>query len=248
MPILPTLENMPAASGTLPSSPSALFKEGTDVHVRCSQSHGGGTLLRANLCKFDDNHIVHNTTDFPFKVDIVVKRRSSCSTCKDHIYDHRTTQTFWIPYDTIFSDDASNITSKIICLMNVPFSLEKKQSIISSEIMNFARSMKNCPSNEDHWYMSLGITKVTYLPHMEFMNMYNTMGEYLNLNTWRKTQGVLDSRIAAFQLQNKIEIKKMRFGASEFKDSSLLDICWICRDEFLEDIYMNQKGAKRTDI
>ncbi|CAN4112385.1 unnamed protein product [Withania somnifera] len=227
---------------------SALFKEGTDVHVGCSQSHCRGMLPKANLCKFDDSPIVHTTTGFPIKVDMIVKRRSSCLTCKNSIYDHRAIQTFWIPYDCICSDDdALNIISKIICLMNVPFSLETNKQHISygdnkttamltskdtliSKIMNFARNMKD----EHHWYMTLGITKVTYMPHEDFMKMYDSMGENYNSNTWKRTQEMLDSRIAAFELQKKIGIKKMRFQASEFKEFNLLDTCSICQEEFLE--------------
>ncbi|KAH0727564.1 hypothetical protein KY285_003259 [Solanum tuberosum] len=149
----------------------------------------------------------------------------------DYMYDHRAMQTFWIPYDDIVSDeDATNIISKLICLMNVIPMLDEQC------IMNFARSMKECPSNEDHWYMTLGITKVTYLPHENFINLYNKMGQDYNWNAWKRTQEVLDSRIAAFELLKKIGIKKMRFRASEFKDCNLLDTCSICRDGFLEGI------------
>ncbi|KAF3621722.1 hypothetical protein FXO37_32647 [Capsicum annuum] len=224
----------------------------TDVIVRCTQSRCGGTRLKANLCKFDDNHIVHCTTGFPIMVDLIVKCSSGGSTCTNYIYDHRAVQNFWIPYDCLLlDDDASNIIAKIIFLMNVPISLElNKQSIsysdnktttttltnkdtLISKILNFARTMKDFPSNE-LWYMSLVITKVTYVPHVDFIKMYDMVGEYYNLNTWKRTQEVLDSRIAAFELlQKKIGMKKMRFQASEFEDSNLLDTCSICQDEFL---------------
>lgn len=252
MPILPTLQNIASSKASATAS-SALFKEaGTDVLVRCSQSHGGGVRLRTNMCKFNENEIVNATIDFPIMVIVSIKRHSSCLSFKDHIYDHRAMKTFWIPYDDIVSDeDATNIISKLICLMNVipmlneqsisysdtktscTMMLTNKDSLIS-KIMNFARGMKECPSNENHWYMTLGITKVTYLPHENFMNSYSKMGHDYNWNAWKKTQEVLDSRIAAFKLLKKIEIKKMKFRASEFKDCNLLDMCSICHDGFLE--------------
>ncbi|KAK4378333.1 hypothetical protein RND71_000195 [Anisodus tanguticus] len=247
---------MRAAVAALSLTPSSSFKEGTDMRVRCRQLHGGGMLLKGNLCKLDNNHIVNFTTGFLLKVDMVVERRPSSLASSDSILDRLTMQTFWIPYNSIFSDDASDIVSKILCLMNVHFSdhklnisykdtkttttmLANKDTLIS-KILNFARSMKDCPSlitKGDYRYMTLDIEKVNYLPNVEFMEIYNKMGhDQLDhkRNTRQRTQRELDSRIASFELQKKVGIKKMRFQASEFKDSNLLDTCSICQDEFLE--------------
>lgn len=87
--------------------------------------------------------------------------------------------------------------------MNVPFSLDHKlkwrsigykdfnisnttlanKDTLIFKTMKFAQSMKDCSSKEDCWFMNLEISKITYLPHRKFMEMYNNMGQDYNLKT-----------------------------------------------------------------
>lgn len=99
MRILATPENMRAATA------GPLLEGVTHVLVRCSQSNFVGIVQRTNLCKFDDNHVIHSTYGFPVVVNMAVNRCSSYLSCNYCIYDHRSTQNFSIPFDSISSDD-----------------------------------------------------------------------------------------------------------------------------------------------
>ncbi|XP_060217311.1 uncharacterized protein LOC132644723 [Lycium barbarum] len=207
------------------------FKEGTHVCVECSKSHGGGTFLRANMCELD----VNKASGFPLKVIVRVKRRSSERTCSSYAIDHKAIYTFWISYNSIISDNGFDIISKIIFLMNVPFSLDhkikwrnvepnvtlKNKDALIYKVAEFARSMKD--SNEDG-FMILDITEETYLSQKEFWKMYDNIKrhEEYNFESWERAQRELESRIAKFEaLQKEVGIKKMRFEASAFEDHKL---------------------------
>ncbi|OIT22210.1 hypothetical protein A4A49_52734 [Nicotiana attenuata] len=207
------------------------------------------------MCELDMNKTSRDTVGFPLKVTVLVKRRSSKLTSSSYLIDHKAEYVFWIPYDDILSDDASDIISKIIFLMNVPFSLDHKlkwkgvtyrdvatiatlenKDKLISKIVEFARNMLDYAAlniSSESTYMVLGITKITYFSQTEFMEIYNNMSEDYNRKTWERTLGEVNSRIAKFEaLQKEVRIKKMRFEAKKFEDSDLLDMCSICREEF----------------
>ncbi|KAK4345974.1 hypothetical protein RND71_036150 [Anisodus tanguticus] len=161
---------------------------------------------------------------FPLKIEIIVKQRPSSLASPYYILKHQTEKTFWIPYDDIFSNNAPDIISKIIFLMNVPFSLDyqlkwrcisytydetvailENRDTLISKTLEFARSMKDCPSlpSDKDWSMTLSITKVTYLPDREFMEKYNNMEAHYNFEVWIKTQRELDSLIVVLQALQK---------------------------------------------
>lgn len=158
MPKILTIVDLPAI---LNQEQNITFEVGTKICVTCSQSHRGGTNLRSNLCEFNVNRKPCNNDGFPLKVTVYVKRQSTKITCCFYIMDHKAEYTFWISYDSIHvSNDVYNILSKIILLMNVPFSLdvdklENKETLIS-KILEFGKtSVKNSDA-----YMSLDVIKV----------------------------------------------------------------------------------------
>ncbi|KAG5624959.1 hypothetical protein H5410_010177 [Solanum commersonii] len=202
--------------------------------VTCSQSHRGGTKLRSNLCELNVNRKPHNNDGFPLKVTVCVKRQSTKITSSFYIIDHKAEYTFWISYDSIHvSNDVLDILSKIILLMNVPFSLdvdklENKETLIS-QILEFG---KTAVKNSDA-YMNLDIIKSSRIYEKEFMEIYNNMDKKYNFETWRRAQGELNLRIAKFEvLQKEVGMKKMIFEASKFEGSKLSDTCSICCEEF----------------
>ncbi|WMV13088.1 hypothetical protein MTR67_006473 [Solanum verrucosum] len=215
--------------------------------VTCSQSHRGGTKLRSNLCELNVNRKPRNNDGFPLKVTVCVKRQSTKITSSFYIIDHKAEYTFWISYDSIHvSNDVSDILSKIILLMNVPFSLdvdklENKEILISqilefenkeiliSKILEFSRTaVKNFDT-----YINLDIIKSICIHNDEFMEIYNNMDINYNLESSKRARIELYSRIAKFEaLREEVRMKKMRFEASIFKGSNLSDTCSICWEEF----------------
>ncbi|MCD7456743.1 hypothetical protein HAX54_032981 [Datura stramonium] len=204
------------------------YNEGTNVCVTCSQSHRGGTRLRSNMCELDVDRNSRDTSGFPLKVTVRVNRLSSKLISSCYIVDHKAEYSFWIPHDNIISDhDGFDIISKIIFLMNVPFSLDTETLI--SKVLALARCAKDSVSNNKDGYMALDITKTTRLPETEFMEMYNNMDENYNFESWERAQKELDSRIQKFELvQKEVGMKKMRYEDC----SNLWDICSICMEEF----------------
>lgn len=96
MPKILTLVDLPAKN----PEQNITFNEGTKVSVTCSQSNYGGTTLRSNLCELDVNRNPRNSSRFPLKVIVRVKRLCTKVNSFHYIIDHRAECIFWIPHDS----------------------------------------------------------------------------------------------------------------------------------------------------
>ncbi|OIT21078.1 PREDICTED: uncharacterized protein LOC109219367 [Nicotiana attenuata] len=220
-------------------------------------------LRQQKKCTLHLNKTSLDKVGLPLQVSVTVMFCSSSSLStsfgKNHILDHKTELIFWIPYDEIFSDDAHDIMSKIIYLMNVPFSLEDKlnwrdtkqygkieitailenKDMLISKIVDSVRSMMDSPASPNdkvHSFMNLEILKVTQLSQIEFLNKLKNIEPDHNTQARKRPQGVISSRLEKLDaLQKDLGLQKMKFvseGSNLFGDVLYLQgrfLNWLYR-------------------
>nr|XP_009628289.1 RING finger protein 150-like [Nicotiana tomentosiformis] len=244
-----------AIAGTTTLRQWSNFAENSYVCVTGSKSTTY-MLRQEKKCTLHLNKTSVDKVGLPLKVSVVVMLcpSSSLSTSsRNHILDHKTELTFWIPYDEIFSDNARDIMSKIIYLMNVPFSLEdnlnwrdteqygkieitailENKDMLISKIVDSVRSMMDSPASpydKVHSFINLEILKVTHLSQIEFLNKLKNIEPDHNIQARKRPQGVIGSRLEKLDaLQKDLGLQKMRFVS---EGSNLLEMCLICREDF----------------